>query len=782
MSIQLNNNSILTFDSAFNPGAGVAHTVQMRMKVTAWGYTQGVFKDTAASQALLGSRVTETGLGNLANGTFPAANVWVTLTWVFDGTYWKKYNDATLNITSTVDASAVDWLWAIARAWNGSTFVAGEIRIFNKALSLAEIQANYNIRCPVDHDGLVRLYRCDETSGTALADSQTNVTAVGATLSGTAVTFTPADDPFAAPAAVISGITGSGASETAVTVGVTTDQASGTLYAVVDTAANLSGITDDQIIAGTNNADAAPIDDGSAAVSTTTPLVPLSSGTYSIGSTYSIAAVQVNANGNSNVLTGTFTVEGLSIGSMTTPFESLQSATINVALAGATEGTVNITDSVGTVVPCVVDVWPGSGSGGISVDVPDVFENHIKPGAITVTVNNAAEDDSDAAANSITLEAGWESGVITGISATADGKIEVTPALEVGDIVATQMYLRENGTDAITPYRLIVDYSKATGKASDSLTVPAGSYYFMGRVFDPDDNKWSAAAFRINVVISSQDILPNPLNFGAALTNQEPGAVTIRNTVISGMTDGVDATWTVVSGPGQLSTDGISPASSVVRQNGQAIYLHVTAPALGQTATIVIACNGVQSTFSVSSRAASLPVVAQQPQAQSITIGAQASINIAGTNIDHVEWTVNGDVVAGQSGLTLAYTPPAVGVYTIAGTVYSPEGGQVALTPALLTVIAAATRLQLPADLSDGAGISQAGQTTVIDIHEADTVNSRVGAFIYRTTITLAVDGVTNIDSNQNGPAGTVRAVCRPQSSGLGVSVPALFITVQAVA
>lgn len=95
------------------------------------------------------------------------------------------------------------------------------------------------------------------------------------------------------------------AGSTSATIGATTDQASGTLYAVADTAANLSGVTAAQIKAGQKAGGSAALAANSAAVSTTTPSVGVTG--LSATTLYSFAAVQNNANGDSNVVTGTFT-------------------------------------------------------------------------------------------------------------------------------------------------------------------------------------------------------------------------------------------------------------------------------------------------------------------------------------------------------------------------------------------------------------------------------------------------------------------------------------------
>ena len=92
---------------------------------------------------------------------------------------------------------------------------------------------------------------------------------------------------------------------TGATIGATTDQASGTLYVVVDSAANLAGVTASQVKAGQKASGSAALASGNSAVSTTTPSVAITGLTS--GTLYSAAIVQNNTNGDSNLLTTTFT-------------------------------------------------------------------------------------------------------------------------------------------------------------------------------------------------------------------------------------------------------------------------------------------------------------------------------------------------------------------------------------------------------------------------------------------------------------------------------------------
>lgn len=92
---------------------------------------------------------------------------------------------------------------------------------------------------------------------------------------------------------------------TTATIGATTDQATGTFYVVVDTSGNLAGVTAAQIKAGQNAGGGAAFKSGDTPVGSTTPSVGV---TGLVASTsYAYAAIQNNANGDSNIVTGTFT-------------------------------------------------------------------------------------------------------------------------------------------------------------------------------------------------------------------------------------------------------------------------------------------------------------------------------------------------------------------------------------------------------------------------------------------------------------------------------------------
>ena len=135
----------------------------------------------------------------------------------------------------------------------------------------------------------------------------TSTSAVAATW-----TSTPVNSPSMSAAIILSEAAGATlsaptviAGTTSATIGATTDEASGTFYVVVDTSANLSGVTATEIKAGQKAGGAAALASGNSSVTDTSPDVGVTG--LSQYTTYAYAMVQNTTDGDSNVLTGTFT-------------------------------------------------------------------------------------------------------------------------------------------------------------------------------------------------------------------------------------------------------------------------------------------------------------------------------------------------------------------------------------------------------------------------------------------------------------------------------------------
>lgn len=100
---------------------------------------------------------------------------------------------------------------------------------------------------------------------------------------------------------------------TTATVGATSDQATGTFYAVLSLTNNVAAATGTQIKAGQNSTGAAAAFNSNSAISSTSPQTGFTGLTASTA--YFYAAVQNNPNGDTNVVSGTFTTGTASAGS-----------------------------------------------------------------------------------------------------------------------------------------------------------------------------------------------------------------------------------------------------------------------------------------------------------------------------------------------------------------------------------------------------------------------------------------------------------------------------------
>lgn len=171
--------------------------------------------------------------------------------------------------------------------------------------------------------------------------------------------------------------------QTTATIGATTNQTSGTLYVVVDSAGNLSGVTAAQVKAGQKASGSAALAANSAAVSTSTPSAGVTG--LTANTAYSYAIVQNNTNGDSSLITGTFTTANViptitSVGGDNSVFNGETSVIIVGTNFGASQGSGKVylspTDAVGngSRVEQTVTAWADTSitisvvKGGLSLD------------------------------------------------------------------------------------------------------------------------------------------------------------------------------------------------------------------------------------------------------------------------------------------------------------------------------------------------------------------------------------------------------------------------------
>lgn len=157
------------------------------------------------------------------------------------------------------------------------------------------------------------------TTDSSLASGQAGIYGYGPSYAQSNISSWTANNLSGGSPATLSSPTPSGTigTQTTATVGATTNQTSGTFYTVVDSGANLSGVTATQIKAGQKASGAAALASGNSAVSTTSPSAGVTG--LTANTAYAYAAVQNNANGDSNVVTGTFTTAAAGGGSAAVP-------------------------------------------------------------------------------------------------------------------------------------------------------------------------------------------------------------------------------------------------------------------------------------------------------------------------------------------------------------------------------------------------------------------------------------------------------------------------------
>ncbi len=129
---------------------------------------------------------TSPGLNHPITGTavIAADNMWHHAAATFDGTTWNLYLDGNLDSTLAVNRPANALTNALTSVGSARTtggvaagFFAGvvdEVRIWNSARSLAQIQATKDLEITTPQSGLLGVWNLNEGSGTSLADNSGN--------------------------------------------------------------------------------------------------------------------------------------------------------------------------------------------------------------------------------------------------------------------------------------------------------------------------------------------------------------------------------------------------------------------------------------------------------------------------------------------------------------------------------------------------------------------------------------------------------------------------------
>jgi hypothetical protein len=334
--------------------------------------------------------------------------------------------------------------------------------------------------------------------------------------------------------------------QTTATLGATTDTSSGTLYGVVDSAANISGITAAQIKAGNNNGDAAAVASSNSAVSTTSPTTAITG--LTAGTLYSYAVVQTSGS-DSNVLTGTFTTAaaGLtaSITSITDPITTGGSATITGTGFDTTQGTGFVTQEG------IAVTETGWSDTSVIITSLTVESTVTKYGTQTFLLEND-DGNSDTITADVDPASGNSYVDLAGTLATSGDRITATGDLVASDQLRYQNVLWQSGSP--TAYTVSVD---ATGLFTiGNGPVPAGEYTFEVRAWDSTAPGWGTAADQtVNVAA------PGPVITGSASHNVAENSAFSYDYTVAPMLGELPT----ISGPDVLLFTWVAQGSDVYR-------------------------------------------------------------------------------------------------------------------------------------------------------------------------------------------------------------------------
>lgn len=239
---------------------------------------------------------------------------------------------------------------------------------------------------------------------------------------------------------IISDGTPTGTVSGSFTAGFTTDTASGTARIVIDSAANLSGVTATQILAGQKaNGTAAAYDSGNITVTDTSPDYAFSGVATA---TYTVAAAHSDGVDNSNVLTWTLTVDA------TAPSFSASPSVSAIAATTATiAGTSNETGTVSVVATSAAAGQPSDGTFDASsftdaitaatpFSIPITGLTALSLYKFWVQIKDAVGNRTTSSVLDLTSPTGYSRVTIGTPNTTADNRLTATADIASGDVVA----------------------------------------------------------------------------------------------------------------------------------------------------------------------------------------------------------------------------------------------------------------------------------------------------------------------------------------------------------
>lgn len=434
--------------------------------------------------------------------------------------------------------------------------------------------------------------------------------------------------------ATLSAPTPSGTIGTSTTAspGATTNQGSGTGYVVVTTA-SLAGITAAQIKAGQNaSGSTSGVTSGNVAISAT--------GAFTISLTgltqttaYNYAVVQNNANGDSNIVTGSFTTAATPP-TITTPASGasvayLGTMTLTGTNFGASQGAGAIL--LGTVAQ-TASGWSNTGA-----TVASVARGTLPYGAVNLTASNNAGGTSAPTSVNLTPQAGWAYVTLATPFATTGDRITAIADLASGDQLA---YDTKSGAITVNSDATWVD---STGTVS-SFNVEAWT----------SGSGWGSTA--------TQTLSGTPLAANASASASGQGTLTRGGALMGGGASmsaigaGTLTTFSALSGSGAVVARGVGTLS--LGSAGASLAGGGSVSAVGSaTLTIVASGASLAGAGAVSARGSATLTVGSA----GVSLGGAASASASGQGTLSTYAALGGASGAKASGQGTLTTYAALG-------------------------------------------------------------------------------------------------------------------------
>lgn len=340
----------------------------------------------------------------------------------------------------------------------------------------------------------------------------------------------------------------------------------------------------------------------------------------------------------------------------------------------------------------------------------------------------------------LVISGATETDTLTGVSYT---QTHARPAFD--GLVDSNSILSGQSYTPNTYFRFVSGFSNGTlDLAAGDTAEWAGDiadYYTPDEGFSGDDTAsiqflysdgTTSATVGVTVTVApAVDTTPDQFDLGANVTGAEPGATIQRTFVLSG----IDAGETV--SPTATGSATVSPSTA---QDGDTITVEVTAGTYEQLVSGGVSINGVSDSFSVTTRAAIVPV--QDVALPDLNLGETDPVLI---DLD--------DYFSGAVSYSVSGLPAGSGL-SFDGTVISGETNKddIVASPFTLTVSATSAEGSIQDSFSVTVVDDIAPAVTIGDLTTLDTTPIASGSAGDATSLALVVEGVDVTHTSSYNP------------------------------